>query len=185
MKHVNLLPKTEQTELRFAFFSEKLLRFWIWAAVSLAIFFTLSFLSEFYLNGIMSSTQLSIVDNKVLLDSSDFRALQNEILVLNRDISEIANLQSRHYYWSKAFVEFANLVPADMQMDQVIFDSATGKIIISGQAKTRQSMLALWANVIKSEYFENINFPLTNLEKPENPDFTYTFFVKRDKFKTE
>jgi len=185
MKQVNLLPKIEQRELKLQFYAERMLAFWIWVACSIAVFFVLSLLTVFYLNRMMNETQTQITQNKALLDSSDFKDLQNQIILLNRNIKEINNLQTHHYFWSNALIELSSLVPPEMQLNQIGFSQATGKIQIIGQAKTREKVIEFWANVIKSEYFKNINFPLTNLEKATNPDFTYTFSVNPDKFKTE
>lgn len=185
MKQVNLLPAVEQRELKLRFMARRLSVFWFWIIGSMIIFFILALMTRFYLTRMISATQSQIEDNKTLLDSSDYRDLQNQILLLNRNIKEIKNLQAQHYYWSQALVQLANLVPPEMQLNQITFDKITGAIGITGQAQTRESVLTFWADVIKSDYFKNINFPLANLEKAKYPDFTYTFYVNGDKFKTQ
>jgi Tfp pilus assembly protein PilN len=185
MKPINLLPTVERRNLKLQFLSNRLLVFWFWIIATLLVFFFLSLLTRFYIDRQISATEGDIAQNKALLDSADYKDLQDQILLFNRNIKEIKNLQNQHYYWSNALVELANLVPTDMQLNQVAFDKGTGAIVIKGQAKTRESVIAFWSNVIKSEFFKNINFPLENLEKAEFPEFTYTFYVNPDKFKTE
>ena len=185
MRQINLLPAVEQRELKLMFLAARLSAFWIWIIASLLVFFALGLGSRFYLERMSTDTQNQIEQNKTLLDSSNFKDLQNQILQLNRNIKEIKNLQSQHYYWSSALVQLSNIIPADMQLNQINFDRANGEVDITGQAATRDSVILFWSNVIKSEYFKNINFPLTNLEKAKNPDFTFTFYVNSDKFKTE
>jgi|GEM_PF-2021745 Tfp pilus assembly protein PilN len=185
MKSINLLPAVEQKELRLQFLVQKLSRFWFWIIGSLVVFFALTLATRFYLERMITDTQSQIEQNKTLLNSADYKDLQNQIQLLNKNIKEIKNLQSQHYYWSNALVQLANLVPADMQLNQVHFDRSTGQIDVNGQAVTRESVLTFWSNVIKSDYFKNINFPLANLERAKYPDFTYKFYVNPDKFKTE
>lgn len=185
MKQINLLPPSERRELQLQFLANRLLIFWVWVIGGLLTFLFLALLTRFYLDRDISVTEGRIAENKALLDSSDYKDLQDQILQLNRNIKEIKNLQSQHYYWSDALVELSNLVPPDMQLGQINFDKSSGAIVIVGQAKTRDSVIAFWSNVIKSEHFRNINFPLANLEKPELPDFSYTFYVNAEEFKTE
>ncbi len=185
MKQINLLPKPERRELQLQFLASRLLVFWIWVIGGLLTFLFLALLTRFYLDRDISVTEGRIAENKALLDSADYKDLQDQILQLNRSIKEIKNLQSQHYYWSDALIELSNLVPPDMQLDQITFEKSSGAVVVKGQAKTRDSVIAFWSNVIKSEHFRNINFPLANLEKPELPDFTYTFYVNSDKFKNE
>lgn len=185
MKQINLLPTIEQRELKLMFFARRLSNFWFWLIGSLIIFFLLALATRFYMDGMINDTESKIAQDKSVLDSSEYKELQDEILLLNKNIKEIKNLQSQHYYWSSALVHLANAIPPDMQLNQVIFDRVTLKMEITGQAKTRESVIALWANILKSEYFKNINFPLTNLEKAEDADFAYTFYVRPEQFKTE
>ncbi len=185
MKKINLLPKPEQQELKLQLFSQQLLKFWILIAASLVVFFLLTKATQIYLNRTVSDTQNKISQNKALLNSSDYRDLQRQILAINSNIKEIENLEDHHYYWSNALIELARLIPPNMQLNNIDFDSITGKIQINGQAQNRDAVIGLWSNIIKSEYFKNINFPLANLEKAKLPDFTYTFFINKDKFKSQ
>ena len=98
MKQINLLPKTEQKEFKLHFISKRLVSFWIWVIGSLVVLFVLALASKIYLNGVIGSTQSQIDDGKTLLNSSDYKDLQNQIQTFNRTIKNINNLQSHHYY---------------------------------------------------------------------------------------
>ena len=185
MKQVNLLPKLEQKELKLQFFYTRLRKFWITVVISLVVYLALAMGTRFYLNNLLSQTQAEVDKDKIVLSSSDFKDLQTQIMDLNKNIREIKNLDAQHYYFSRALIELANLIPPDMQLNQVVLERSSGQIEIAGQAKTRDSVIALWSSIIKSEYFKNINFPLANLERAEIADFTFKFFVNKDKFKTE
>ena len=185
MKQINLLPKSQQQEVKTQVLARKLVVFWIWVAGSLVVLLLLALATRLYLNREIASTQKQIDADKALLATSDYRGLQKEVISLNTDIGEIANLRAQHYEWSDALVQLANLVPPTMQLNTVTLDASTGAIQIAGQAKTRQDVIAFWQNVIKSQYFTNIDFPLTNLEKADLPAFTFTFYVNKDKFQAQ
>jgi len=184
MKTTNLLPKEDQKEITLEFVFDQMLFFWICVVGSLVIFWILGFAGKIYLNQKINTTVDEIAKQQNVLNSSDYKDLQRQVLELNGTIKEINNLQSQHYYWSKAISELSSLVPADVQLNQIIISRETGRIDITGQAKTRDSVIELWSNIIKSDYFRGINFPLANLEKSKLGNFTYTFYVKKEKIKT-
>jgi Tfp pilus assembly protein PilN len=181
-KQINLLPKDEQRELKFELVSNQLIFFWSAVIVSLIVFTILAQATHIYLNNNVNKIQSSIDQDNQTLNSSDYKNIQNQIMALNQNIREIKNLDSQHYYWSSALVQLSNLISSDMQLNGITFDSGTGKIEITGQAKVRDSVLNFWSNVIKSDYFKNIDFPLNNLEKSKLSDFNFTFFANKTKF---
>ncbi|MBX4187498.1 MAG: hypothetical protein KW802_04625 [Candidatus Doudnabacteria bacterium] len=50
MKLINLLPKSEQKDLKLQSFADQLLLFWIWALVSLVFFVALTYTAQIYLS---------------------------------------------------------------------------------------------------------------------------------------
>ena len=181
MKTINLLPKEEQKEILLEFLFSHFSFFWIVAIGSLLVFLGLVFGMKIYLNSKIQSTQAQITASQATLNSTDYKGLQDQVLQLNGSIREINNLITQRYYWSKALVALSDLVPSDVQLNQVLLDRVTGRIDISGQAATRESVITLWSAVIKSEYFKNINFPLANLEQAKVANFNFTFYVNKDK----
>src|SRR5258708_33209403 len=89
MKQINLLPAIEQRELKLQFFARRLSNFWFWVIGSVIIFFLLALATRFYMEGMIKDTETLIAQDKSLLDSSDYKDLQNQILLLNKNIKEI------------------------------------------------------------------------------------------------
>ena len=181
MKIINLLPKQQQKAIKLELVFSQMLKFWVWIIASLVVFFGLIFATKFYLNHNITQTQNQITANQSVLNSSDYKDLQDQILQLNSSLREINNLRSQHYYWSQALIALSALIPKTVQLNQLTIDRSSGKVDITGQAATRDDVINIWSQVIKSDYFKNINFPLANLEKAKVADFTYTFYVKKDK----
>lgn len=183
MKRINLLPKSEQQEVRLQFFTKQLVVFWLWVLISLLLFLIITLVVQSYLKGQVTSIDTQINADRQVLKSSDNEILKQQVGDLNNQISNLKNLSAQHYYWSKALAELGNLLAADMQVDLLSLDRASGKVEIRGTAGTRDSVLKFWSDIHKSAYFKNINFPLSNLEKPVSDSFTFTFYVNPESLK--
>jgi Tfp pilus assembly protein PilN len=183
MKHINLLPKSEQKELRLLFFADDLIRFWIWIVVSLLIFAALTFLANEYLRSEVAETEGQIAQQRQILKSDDNEIVKQKVEELNYEVSTIKNLQINHYYWSDALVELVNLLPADIDLNLLSMDRVTGEVAIEGVAGSRDSVLKFWSDIHKSVYFKDIDFPLANLNRATEDPFRFSFFVKVEKVK--
>src|SRR3989344_8292951 len=177
MKTINLLPKIDQKELRLQFFATQLAVFWFWVIVSLFFFVTLTFTVKAYLSVQLSETEGQISLDKDILRSSDNELLKKQVENLNTQLGVIKNLQSEHYYWSRALIELSNILPVDITLDRLTMNRQDRKVEIRGNAKTRESVLQFWANVHKSDYFYNIDFPLANLQKAIDDPFYFSFYI--------
>lgn len=166
-------------------YAAALTNFFLWSMVLLLAFFALSLISEVGIRQAKSSVESKITSYEEELKSAANQKLSEEVLALNNQIATIKSLESQHYYWSNVVEEIGNISPADLQIDILTMDRATGHVEIMGQAGTRTSVLEFWANVKKSNMFKDINFPLSNLERANNGSFTYTFNVVPEKAKTE
>lgn len=180
MKIINLLPQFAQREIKLHILGRQLHTFGIVIVGSLIIVFFLGLASAFWIQKSISSANVEIFTLNNSLTSSDNRILEEEVKSLNQEIKTINNLRNQHYYYSKALLEFANLVPANMQISLLTLDRLSGKVEVFGTAKSRDSVLDFWSNVKKSNFFTNIDFPLANLEQATNSQFSFTFYIKRD-----
>lgn len=181
MKQINLLPKSEQKELKLYFFTVLLWKFWTFLIISLILFWLTAFFAKSYLDLQGSGIAEEISTQKLVLRSSDNERLKSEVGDLNNQIARINSLTSQHYYWSKALAELANLLPRDVSVNILSLDRLSGKFTIQGTTATRASALQFWSDMHKSDYFRDINFPLTNLEKATDGSFSFTFFVNTEK----
>ncbi len=181
MIQINLLPKSEQKELVLEVAYNQLLLFWVWVILSLLVFSILAFGTKLYLNHKNSQIDAAIAENQNVLNSSDYKGLQDQIGAFNLSVSDITNLEAQHQDWSKVLVELTTLLPTSVQLNHLSVDRKTGEIDIAGQAETRADVIQVWSNIIKSDFFNGINFPLANLEKATVADFNFTFFVNKDK----
>jgi Tfp pilus assembly protein PilN len=183
MKFINLLPPDQIKDNRLELITIQLRNFWIWVAISLLVLFVLAFLSQVVISSGIKDTENQIMALSNSLQSADNRALEKQVAALNKEIDNIDNLQNQHYYWSDALVELGNIIPNELVVDILTLERDTGKVKIQGVSRERSAVLEFWANVKTSAYFNDINFPLANLEKDREVNFSYTFFINEDLIK--
>jgi Tfp pilus assembly protein PilN len=185
MKFINLLPPNQLKDNRLELISLQLRNFWIWVSISLLILFGLTFIVQILLNNEIESTDNQIVILSSSLQSADNQKLEDQVIALNRDIKNIESLSTEHYYWSKALVELGNIIPAELTIDALALERKTGEVKIRGVGETRTAVLNFWTNLNKSEMFDDVNFPLANLESARETSFSFAFFVNQDLIKQE
>lgn len=183
MKRINLLPKIEQREFKLELLAKQFLTFWLWVMITLVIFVLAIIASQIYLAKQNQIIKEALIVKQQTLASTGTAQLKSEIVSLNSQVANIKTLSVNHYYWSKALADLGNILPADAQVDLLTLNRASGQIDIQGTAGTRESVLQFWSELHKSQYFKDINFPLSNLDQAVNAPFTFKFFVNTETIK--
>lgn len=181
---INLLPPVEQKKLKTEKLITEVLNFSTWVVVSLVLFCLLSYGTVLYLKHFSGSLDAEILIKRMVLDSTDNTRIKNEVQTLNTALKDFQNLEAQHYEWSVALIALAEIIPGSIQLNAVSLDRASGKVEIVGVATDREAVIALWVNLKRSDFFKDVNFPLTNLEKPQITPFSYTFFINPEKIKS-
>lgn len=185
MRLINLLPPVQIKQAHFELVSVQLKKFWVWVCLSLLVLFGLAFASQAIINNEISNTENKIIDLSSSLQSSDNQELERQVATLNNEITNIEIIQDNHYFWSNALIELGNIIPSELVVSLLTLNRETGEVKIIGQSRERSAVLAFWANVKNSEYFQDINFPLSNLESDTDVGFTFTFFINEELIKQE
>lgn len=185
MKTINLLPQPEQKEIKLELIAHQLLNFWFWIIGSMLLLFALSLVTTIRLRASIADTETEIIKSKEALSSAANQQLEKQVVNLNSEIDRVNLLRSQHYHWSNGLIELGNILPTDMVIDLLFLDRASGKVDISGIAKNRESVLKFWSDMHKSKYFQDINFPLPNLERASDTSFSFSFYIKPEQIKQE
>ena len=180
-RYINLLPPTEQQELRGMQFSSHIREFAIWLCLSLGVLAMFFVAIRFYLKGELENSESRLAAEKELLDNVESSVFREDLDRFNGELADFQTLQGKQNKYSEVLVEIAQRMPKDMTLDTFTLDDKTGRIEIGGRAASRNSVLALRNSLLQSERFANINFPLTNLEKRTNVSWEYRFFLKKPK----
>lgn len=176
-KYINLLSPEDQKDVRLEKTNTALLKFYFWGGLSLVLLFAVLFAGRFYLSFEISQIKDRIAVQQQAVSTEENQKLKKQLGDFNTKLKNLVNLDEHQALWSEVVINFARLVPGDVAIDSFTADRQTGKIKIAGFAKTRESVLQLRDNLLESEFFKDVNFPLSNLTRPTNVNFRYAFFV--------
>lgn len=116
-------------------------------------------------------------------DYEKIKKMDNDFKQINELVSQIQKIQKNHLYWSNALLKLNRLVPETVAVDNL--STKNYKIIISGISKNRDELLKFKENLEKSDCFEAVSLPLSNLVTKENIDFQIEFSIKKDCLKKQ
>lgn len=179
-KLANLLPKEDQKEIKLVNITSRLINLFIWILISLSVLILLTVATKFYLSSESGRVNDRIVLQEQVVTKEENQELKQKLTEFNTHLDNLEKLSDSHAVWSEVVVELARLAPQDMAIDSFLANRETGQISVTGFAKLRDSILDFRKNLLESEYFEDVNFPLANLVKPTDANFRYNFFVKED-----
>ncbi len=177
-KRINLLPPGDQNQNRFSDINFQIVRLGSIVTATVLILILGLFVAQLFFENTLSQTEVEIEINKQILAHYQKAGLENEILELNETMSNFNSLLSSQPKWSPYLIELARILPTDVSIDSLKINAATRKVEAAGTSLTRDSVLQLRENILRSRYFENINFPLVNLEKPNNVSWKFRFYLK-------
>lgn len=177
-KYINLLPPSQKQRITLDKVNSQLFGFGVWTTASLLILVLLLFLGQIFL-----SVELEAKAQEISLQLDKLAKLQEtgvrrEVEVYNQRLTNFLKLEESYEDWSKLTRELAGLLPGDMTIDSLNVSRADKKIILSGHARSRASVLRLRENLLTSPNFVNVNFPLSNLESSANLVWKYRFYYK-------
>lgn len=177
-KFINLLPPEEQSEMRRQRLHNRVLNFGVWVMIVLVAATVGLWTMRFALQGDLDASSVALSAASQELQSLQNTPLREEVLALNRDLSNLDILQNKHQEWSLILRELAGLLPRDVTLDKVSITRNTRKLEIVGHALRRESVLQFRESLINSPYFTNVNFPLANLEKPQDLEWSYRLYFR-------
>lgn len=177
-KSINLLPPEEQKQLGLENYNRQLVHFGIWIVFSLGAVMFILFLSLIFLSRTEKLTRQGAEQANGELRGLEQSLVQKQVEKLNLDLGNFQSLTVQDVKPSSLLIEFASLLPADVSLDAFAISRDDGKVEVSGTARTRASVLQLRSNLLVSENFYNVNFPLSNLQTANDVNWKYRFYIK-------
>lgn len=115
------------------------------------------------------------------LNNKYANVFNKDVKAFNQLLGTVDQIQSQYIPWSIFMNEIIKIVPQNVTINSINVNS--GKILITGRAKTRDDLLKFQSNLDASEIFDNSDTPLDNLLKREDIDFSTKADVIIDKLK--
>lgn len=145
-------------------------------------FVVLSFV--FILLGVVLYTIKDLQNNNYLAQASETKNLEkflnqegnkqieSKVKEINYYLATIKKIESERTDFSKSLVEIANLTTNGVRLYNIKLHKADKNFEITGQADKRDDLLKFIDNLEKSDYFEGIESPSSNLISPTDISFT-------------
>ncbi len=183
MKIINLLPKNQQTELRYQAMLHRLWAVFGVSLVSFAVVFLAQFGVKIFLQVEAKIYSAQITELQGQVNKQNNAEIKSKIKQINDTISDFKTLSDSSPKLSQAIAAFAKLPPPGIKINNVSIDASRKVININGQGATREAIIELYNNIHRDSNFYNVDYPLENVVKPTNQSFHFTFYMKDELIK--
>lgn len=139
--------------------------------VSLVLIMTVLFSVVLLSAKIILATQKSDTNQQNTIASKNTENYSKQINEINKQLKEIKNIQKNDTNWTGFFLRMGDLVGSDIKILRLYAGKNDNSLRISGIAKTRNDLLSFKDKLEKSNYFSNINLPISSLLEKENINF--------------
>lgn len=177
-KAVNLLPPAEQRELRTAATHAQVISFGGWLVVSLLVLSLFLFLGRIFLEIETQTVSEQVAAEREGLEKYNVKEFRAEVVAFNKNLSNFQVLVEENHNWSQVFLEIGRILPSQVTLDGITIDGTDLKVELNGRAASREAVLQLRQNLLQSDFFQRVNFPLDNLENPADLEWSYRFYIR-------
>ncbi|NTU66917.1 MAG: hypothetical protein HGB08_03270 [Candidatus Moranbacteria bacterium] len=179
---LNLLPQDKKEKIsRQRHFMAAI--FWE-AIILLAVLMAMAFL--FGINYVLSLNAETAHESQSNGSDKDKYAViekyESEFSEVNSKISDSLSVAADQLYWSNLFVKMSRMVPKGV--DIISISTKDYAIILTGEAATRDDLVAFKDVLVSDSCFSNVDLPLADLVSRDNIDFEINLNINKDCLKS-
>jgi Tfp pilus assembly protein PilN len=172
MLNINLLPPQQiKARKEKEYFKKTILAFlflFIILVISSLLLFVLEKTIALYSNP--QKNELLVLNN--YLNQEKNKKIQQDIENINKTLSRVLTIKKNKTILSNILIELLKITPNDLTFANLKINDEDKKIEIMGLAETRESLLIFQDNLEKSEYFEEVASPISNIISPTDINFS-------------
>ena len=171
----NLLPPGEKKELEIMHLNQ-ILVFLLIRIFFIMIIFIILLTSAYFSLFILLNMQEKLVQAEK--DDSSFQKIveiEEEINGTNKLLKKISGKQKELKPIAPLMKEISEIVPERIYLTYFSYQKEDSLITINGRSETREDLLVMENDLNESEYFEDVDLPLSNLIRQTDLDFKITF----------
>lgn len=166
---INLLSPEQKKELKI-----KRIYLAIKEVVMLILLFTSIIAIMLGVSRYVLEEQLADIIERNISTINAGQQVNNQIIVLNKKINLINDVQKNFKHWSVFFKKISQLTPDEIIYNSLKIYHQEAILELQGTAQTRQDLLKLQKNLEESQLFKKVDLPLNNLIEKENNTFNIT-----------
>lgn len=175
MSAFNLLPQRSKQALKWEIYARILHAATFFVVIWTIIFSITIFTAYQYLSIQREALAQRIEQVKANKETQEAEELENEIIALNTLLKTIATIKREKTYDAAGLLaRVAPMVPSGSFLERFIFSNTTQLISLKGTAQLRSQVVTLQQNLERDNLFSDVEFPFSNLSKPQDVDFIFT-----------
>lgn len=122
------------------------------------------------INSLKKTTELEIAEK------IETEIANKEIVIkdFNKSLLMLNNINAAYFDLSAVLYNLSLLMPNNARLYSFQISEETKELKTQGVVPWREDILSLQSNLEKSEFFSNIEFPLSNFTQKENVDFYFS-----------
>ncbi|EKE14285.1 MAG: hypothetical protein ACD_12C00591G0005 [uncultured bacterium] len=173
MADLNLLPPQKKEEIigLSDYFNIQTIVFKIGLLLIITIIILLG--NKYILNQSVNNTQEEILTIQTVNKGKSETSLDEAIKEFNQKLKTIDEIQQKNINWPLFLDKFSKLIPSNINIQAMDFNSTNNTFNINGVARDRETLLGLQKNLKESELFSEVQSPVSNLLKKEDVNFTF------------
>ena len=179
MIQLNLLPDSAKRGLRWKLLARDFYVLSFFAFLWLVVAGVMVGVSFQYLSIQNGALKERLVQVEQQDEVQEVQKLESQIAVLNVQLDTIGAIQRQKKHDAVELLErIAPLVPAGSNLEQLTIATETSTVTLRGHAGLRSQVVTLQTRLEENTLFEDVDFPLSNITKPEDINFTFTLTLR-------
>lgn len=176
---INLLPQEERKKVYSDLFAKQINTFGI--LISLIFFGSAVFILNTYVFLKIQSKELSssLSLEEIKSETQEARILEEEIKNINSWLLSYEKFKTEKVPVLELFSKIEDTIPIGINLNTFVFDVSANKIILTGISDSRDDVIEMEKRIKDSEYFKNLESPLSNFLDKSGSKFTFTFYIKK------
>jgi len=177
---INLLPPAYRQKIKL-----EQINFWIIKSGFLGLFifsfFVFILLVVYSFLVIQHNSVIHQIEQaKFILERQNKEEIETRVAEFNKIVERLNTLQKQRTEYSWFLIKLAKLVPSEIYFDRILINK-NQQVYLVGYAQTRDRLLEFKEKLEDYGEFFEIDFPLSNLVKAKDVDFTIKFYYQPQK----
>ena len=178
MINLNILPKKLKNDAKLIILDKFIKKIIGTVFLFIVIFSGVLFASKFYLQSYFKETI-----EKSAHASKNTEDYLKKVKEVNNKIDYITNIQDNDIDWTNMVLHISKTINNDIKINKINISKTNDTLSLSGNAKTRNSLLLLKTSLEKYENFSEIKLPIKNLLEKNDIEFEIITTVNSYEFK--
>lgn len=176
---LNLLPESKKKEIQnrfhFRFFLWQLFLVFSLEICYLIILLCIYFILDYQFESLRKTGEQY---DAAYAEQKTLDTYQKKFKEINETVEEVGKIERDHFSFTRVFLLLESIVPERVAVEHLTTKEYT--VMLTGQAATRDDLLAFDARLKESECIKSVNIPISNLFSQDNVEFQIDFEIKTE-----